>query len=213
MTFSVPGYLVEHLLGYGSQAEVWAGQALDGGERVAIKRIATDSPAAARAARAEAALLAALDHPSLIGLRAYLVLGSEVAVVMELAEAGSLAELLRRRGRLSPAEVVATISPVAAALAHAHDEGVLHADVSATNILFTAAGQPKLADLGVARVFAGRSSSIGTPAYLDPVVAAGGAAGAASDVFALGAVALHALTRSGGLGRASAGNRGDRPDR
>ena len=44
---------------------------------------------------------------------------------------------------------------------------------------------------------AGRSGSIGTPAYLDPVVAAGGAAGAASDVFALGAVALHALTGAG----------------
>ncbi|MEO6702625.1 MAG: serine/threonine-protein kinase, partial [Jatrophihabitantaceae bacterium] len=197
MTFSVPGYRVEHLLGYGSQSQVWAARALDTGERVAIKRIAVDSPAAARATRAEAALLAALNHPSLIGLRGYLALGAEVALVMELAEAGSLADLLRRRGRLSPAEVVATISPIAAALAHAHDEGVLHADVSAANVLFTAAGQPKLADLGIARLLAGPAAGLGTPAYLDPVLAAGGAAGPASDVFALAAVALHALTGAG----------------
>jgi hypothetical protein len=197
MTFSVPGYRVDQLLGYGSQAEVWAGQVSPSGERVALKRIVTDSVAAARAGRAEAALLAALDHPNLIRLREFLALDSAMVLVLELAEAGSLADLLRRRGKLSPAEVVATVSPVAAALAHAHEQGVLHADVSAANILFTAAGQPKLADLGVARLFTTGADSLGTPAYLDPTVAAGGVPGAASDVFALGAVALHALTGTG----------------
>jgi hypothetical protein len=197
MTFSVPGYRVDQLLGYGSQAEVWAGQVSPSGDRVALKRIVTDSVAAARAGRAEAALLAALDHPNLIRLREFLALDSAMVLVLELAEAGSLAELLRRRGKLSPAEVVATVSPVAAALAHAHEQGVLHADVSPANILFTAAGQPKLADLGVARLFTAGADSLGTPAYLDPTVAAGGVPGAASDVFALGAVALHALTGAG----------------
>ncbi|MDQ2957634.1 MAG: serine/threonine protein kinase, partial [Actinomycetota bacterium] len=197
MTFTVTGYRVEQLLGSGGQAEVWAGQSIATGERVALKRIVVDSPATARAARSEAALLGVLDHPSLIQLREFVVTESAMVLVMELAEAGSLAQLLRRRDRLSPAEVVATISPVAAALAHAHDQGVLHADVSAANILFTAAGQPKLADLGVARLLAGSGEAIGTPAYVDPVIAAGGAAGAASDVFSLAAVALHALTGTG----------------
>ena len=40
--------------------------------------------------------------------------------------------------------------------------------------LFTAAGYPKLADLGVARMFGAGFDAIGTPAYVDPVVAAGG---------------------------------------
>ncbi len=139
-------------------------------------------------------MLAALDDPNLIRLREFVILESELVLVTELAEAGSLAQLLRRRGKLSAAEVVATISPVAAGLSHAHELGVLHADVSAANILFTAAGQPKLADLGVARLLTSSGDALGTPAYLDPVVAAGGASGTASDVFSLAAVAFHALT-------------------
>jgi hypothetical protein len=190
MTFTVPGYRVDRLLGAGSQGEVWLGEQLASGERVALKRIPAESPAAAAAARAEAALLAALDHPSLIALRAFVPMDSAMVLVLELAEAGTLAGLLRRRGRLTPPEVVATISPVAAALAHAHATGVLHGDVSAANILFNAAGYPKLADLGLARMLAAAADPpLGTPAYLDPTIAAGGPAGLASDVFSLAAVA------------------------
>jgi hypothetical protein len=198
MTFTVPGYRVDRLLGAGSQGEVWLGEQLASGERVALKRISVESPAVVAAARAEAALLAALDHPSLIALRAFVPMDSAMVLVLELAEAGTLAGLLRRRGRLTPPEVVATISPVAAALAHAHAAGVLHGDVSAANILFNTAGYPKLADLGLARMLAATTDPpLGTPAYLDPTIAAGGPAGVASDVFSLAAVALHALTGAG----------------
>jgi Protein kinase domain len=221
MAFTVPGYRVDRLLGVGSQAEVWLGQHLATGERVALKRVAAGSAVAAAAGRAEAALLAALDHPNLIALRACLPLDTGLVLVLELAEAGTLAALLARRRRLTPPEVVAAISPIAAALAHAHDAGLLHGDVSAANILFSRAGRPKLADLGVARLLAAIAGSqaanrrpgagqppvgaapadileaLGTPAYLDPTIAAGGAAGLASDVFSLGAVALHALTGAG----------------
>lgn len=197
MTFSVPGYRIEGLLGQGGQGQVWAARSLVDGERVALKRIPSGNPDAIRAARSEAALLAALDHPNLIALRGFLVVRTDVVLVLELAGAGSLAALLGRRHRLAPAEVVATIGPVAAALADAHAAGILHGDVSAANVLFTDTGRPKLADLGVARLLAADGPVTGTPAYLDPVLAAGGAAGTASDVFALAAVALHALTGAG----------------
>jgi hypothetical protein len=196
MASAIPGYEVGELLGYGSHAQVWSGRHRASGDLVALKRLPVGSVSAARAARFEAGLLTALEHPSLILLREYLAIESEVVLVLELAEGGSLSDLLARRGRLAPSEVVATISPVAAAVAHAHEQGVLHGDISAANVLFTAAGQPKLADLGVARLIGAESAAVGTPAYADPVVAAGGAPGAASDVFALAAVALHALSGS-----------------
>lgn len=202
MTFTVPGYRIEGLLGHGSQGRVWAARSLVDGDRVALKQIPAGSADAIRAARSEAALLATLDHPNLISLRGFLVVRTDVVLVLELAGAGSLAALLGRRHRLAPAEVVATISPVAAALAHAHASGILHGDVSAANVLFTDTGRPKLADLGVARLLAVAGPATGTPAYLDPVLAAGGAAGPASDVFALAAVALHALTGAGPWQRA-----------
>ena len=207
VTFTVPGYQVDKLIGYGSHAEVWSGRDAGTHEAVALKRIIVpahgDPDRAAEliaSARTEAALLGVLQHPSLIRLHRYVQTPAAVVLVMELAEGGSLAQLLRRRDRLSPAEVSAALSPVAAALACAHSEGVMHGDVSAANILFSATGQPKLADLGVARMLVGHTSterSLGTPAYVDPVVAAGGAAGTASDVFSLAAVALHCVTGAG----------------
>ena len=184
MEFTVPGYQVDQLLGYGSHAEVWSGRAVGTDEPVALKRIVLpdggDPEQAAdlvAAARAEAALLAALEHPSLIRLHRYLQTRTAAVLVMELAEGGSLAQLLRRRDRLTPAEVAAALSPVASALAFAHAEGVLHGDISAANILFTAAGHAKLSDLGVARMLYGHTGAdraLGTPAYLDPVLAARG---------------------------------------
>src|SRR3712207_899361 len=102
--------------------------------------------------------------------------------------------LLTRRGRLRPGEVVTALAPVAAALAHAHERGVVHGDLSPGNVVFTAEGRPVLTDLGVARVLGEEAAREVTPAYVDPTVARGGAPGPASDVFGVAAAAFHALT-------------------
>ena len=117
-----------------------------------------------------------------------------MALVLELLAGGSLAALLARRGRLRPGEVVTAIAPVAAALAHAHGNGVVHGDLSPGNIVFTAEGRPVLTDLGVARVLGEAAAAEVTPPYVDPTVARGGAPGPASDVFGIAAAAFHALT-------------------
>jgi hypothetical protein len=119
---------------------------------------------------------------------------ARVALVLELLAGGSLAGVLGLRGRLRPGEVVTTIAPVAAAVAHAHEHGVVHGDLSPGNIVFTAEGRPVLTDLGVARVLGESAAVEVTPAYVDPTVARGGAPGPASDVFGVAAAAFHALT-------------------
>lgn len=199
MSWTLAGYRVEALLGSGAFGEVWSALHLASGEPVALKRLAVGSQADRDKAVAEAATLSALDHPNLVAFRDIRVTPEAVVLVLELAAGGSLADLLARRDRLTPAEVSASLSQIASALAHAHEQGIAHGDVSSANILFTEAGRPKLADLGLARLLAagGRASAFGTPAYLDPVVAAGGVSGPASDVFALAAVAVHALTGRG----------------
>ena len=188
------GYVAEELLGYGASGEVWRGRASRGGAAVALKVLHLADDSALRAARAEAALLSVLDHPNLIRLHELVARGDDAVLVLDLAHGGSLADLLDRRGRLTAGEVVSALAPVAAALAYAHEQGVVHADVSAANILFTGDAAPLLADLGVARLMGGVEPVRSTLAYLDPAVAAGGAAGPASDVFMLAGVTLHALT-------------------
>lgn len=192
----VPGYTLEALLGRGGSGEVWRAVPRRGGAPVAVKVLVAGDPV--RQAR-EAALLGELDHPHLVRLVEVVHQPrrggeSRVALVLELLAGGSLASLLGRRGRLRPGEVVTTIAPVAAALAHAHDNGVVHGDLSPGNIVFTAEGRPVLTDLGVARVLGETAAGEVTPAYVDPTVARGGAPGPASDVFGVAAAAFHALT-------------------
>ncbi len=192
----VPGYRLDRLLGRGGSGEVWRARPRDGGAPVAVKLlVAGDSERQAR----EAALLGALDHPHLVRLHEVVHQPrrggpARVALVLDLLEGGSLAALLARRGRLRPGEVVTALAPVAAALACAHEQGVVHGDLSAGNVVFTAEGRPVLTDLGVARVLGEEAAGEVTPAYVDPAVARGGAPGPASDVFGVAAAAFHALT-------------------
>jgi eukaryotic-like serine/threonine-protein kinase len=193
---SVPGYTLEALLGRGGSGEVWRAVPRRGGEPVAVKVLVAGDPE--RQAR-EAALLGELDHPHLVRLIEVVHQpqrggATRVALVLELLPGGSLAALLARRGRLRPGEVVTAIAPVAAALAHAHGNGVVHGDLSPGNIVFTAEGRPVLTDLGVARVLGEAAAAEVTPPYVDPTVARGGASGPASDVFGVAAAAFHALT-------------------
>ncbi|MDP9430784.1 MAG: serine/threonine protein kinase, partial [Actinomycetota bacterium] len=192
----VPGYRLEELLGRGGSGEVWRAVPRSGGPAVAVKLLVEGD--AERQAR-EAALLGELDHPHLVRLHEVVHEPRRggrprVALVLDLLAGGSLAALLSRRGRLRPGEVVTALAPVAAALAHAHERGVVHGDLSPGNVVFTAEGRPVLTDLGVARVLGEVAAGEVTPAYVDPTVARGGAPGPASDVFGVAAGAFHALT-------------------
>lgn len=192
----VPGYVLQALIGRGGSGEVWRAVPRCGGPAVAVKVLVDGDPD--RQAR-EAALIGELDHPHLVRLIEVVHQprrggAARVALVLDLLEGGSLAALLARRGRLRPGEVVTAIAPVAAALAHAHDNGVIHGDLSPANIVFTAQGRPVLTDLGVARLLGEVAAAEVTPPYVDPTVARGGAPGPASDVFGVAAAAFHALT-------------------
>jgi hypothetical protein len=193
MPWKLAGYLVERLLGQGGSGQIWRART-SAGEPVALKRIPFVDADQIRAAQAEAALLGTLDHPHLIRLHDLVPTADAVVLVLDLATGGSLAELLAARGRLTPGEVITALAPIGAALSYAHGAGVVHGDVTPANVLFTEAGLPLLADLGVARLLGDREPVHSTPAYLDPAVAAGAVPGPQSDVFMLGAVALHTLT-------------------
>ncbi|RBY85495.1 serine/threonine-protein kinase [Blastococcus sp. TF02A-30] len=193
---AVPGYVLEERLGRGGSGEVWRAAPRRGGPPVAVKVLVEGDP---QGQAREAALLGELDHPHLVRLLEVVHQprrggAARVALVLELLEGGSLADLLARRGRLRPGEVVTAFAPVAAALAHTHAHGVVHGDLSPGNVVFTGEGRPVLTDLGVARVIGETAAAAVTPAYVDPTVARGGAPGPASDVFGVAAAAFHALT-------------------
>lgn len=131
----------------------------------------------------EAEIAMAAEHPNL--LKVYEV-GRDpetglAYMIMDYADGGSLHEkiaerLADNRGPYSVKEAMAVVRPLLSALVEAERLGVVHRDIKPDNILFDADGTPKLADLGIAKVSEGESSTlltmsdvvIGTPAYMAP---------------------------------------------
>jgi serine/threonine protein kinase len=119
-----------------------------------------------------------------------------VALAMQFAPGGSLADLLAQRGRLAPGQVVAVAAPIAEALASAHRRGVVHGDVKPANVLFTSDGEPLLSDFGVARTLGQVTSDqvSGTAGYLAPELLDSARPDPRTDVYSLAVVCYQALT-------------------
>jgi serine/threonine-protein kinase len=121
-------------------------------------------------------------------------------IVMELIEGETLAQHLERQGPVSPDEVARIGADVAAALAAAHEAGIVHRDVKPANIMLTRRAEVKVMDFGIAaEVLAGETGLtgtgmvLGTAKYLSPEQAQGKRATPASDIYALGAVLYELL--------------------
>lgn len=192
--WTLPGYQVEALLGTGAASEVWRAREAATGTPVALKRLRDGADP--QALLQEAEILRSLDTPYVVRLRHVVGEGGDTVLVLDLAGGGSVADLLRRRGALDPGEVVTIAAPVASALAVAHDAGLVHGDVSPSNVLLTEVGMPLLADLGTARSARSGGQVEGTAEYVDPAVAAGGTPTGASDVWSLAALCHHLLAGS-----------------
>jgi serine/threonine protein kinase len=194
--FSLPGYDVEELVGFGGSGEVWRARDFATGEVVALKRLRSDTSTAlsTEQLRREAALLAAVRHDHVVELRSVVETSDGLVLVLDYAEGGSLAAVLGVRGRLAAGEVVTLGAPLAQALSDIHARGLSHGDVTPGNIVFDGSGKPLLADLGVANLIGDQAGPIGrTPGYADPALATGERSGPASDVHGLAAVCFTAL--------------------
>ena len=123
-------------------------------------------------------------------------------LVMELVEGESLADVLRREGRLDASRTLDVLRQAADGLGAAHAAGVVHRDIKPANLLVRHDGKVKLTDFGIARSAASVAVTatgqvLGTAHYLSPEQAAGGPATPASDVYALGAVGYECSPHGG----------------
>jgi hypothetical protein len=177
----VGGYQLVGRVGSGSTASVWKAMDPGLGRTVALKQV----PAAAVGLlRAEAARLAQLDDPHVVQVYGFVEEPGMAYLVEEWIDGATLSEVLAAGGRLSAPQALGVVRGSLLGLAHAHSRGIVHGDVSASNILVDVEGTSRLIDFGV-----GGS----TPAYRSPEAAAGGTLSPASDVYAAAAVLVHLL--------------------
>jgi eukaryotic-like serine/threonine-protein kinase len=198
-------YRIRHRIARGGMSTVYSAvdERLD--RLVAVKVMSGDlsaDPAFNDRVAREARAAARLAHINAVAVYDQGEDAGHVFLVMELVNGRTLRDLLRERGRLSAAEAVSIVEPVLAALALAHDAGLVHRDIKPENILLSDEGVVKVADFGLARaVEAGDVSSrsglmMGTVAYCSPEQITRQRTDQRSDVYSAGIVLYELLTGS-----------------
>jgi eukaryotic-like serine/threonine-protein kinase len=198
-------YLLISEVGRGAMGVVWLARDERLGRTVAVKELragvglsSTQVEQSYLRARREARIAASLNHPHAVAVYDVVEQEERPYLVMEYVPSRSLAEVLRERASLEPAEVAEIGAQLASALVAAHEAGIVHRDIKPGNILLADSGGAKLTDFGISRAIGdvtvtGTGEMLGTPAYFAPEVAQGRSASAASDVFSLGATLYAAV--------------------
>jgi eukaryotic-like serine/threonine-protein kinase len=195
-------YELGQSLGSGGMATVVAGHDRMLDRPVAIKLLGRYQQPDARARLLrEARAAARLHHPNVVAVYDTGEHDGQPFIVMELVRGGTLADLLRERGRLDVEEAVGIALGVLDALAVAHAAGIVHRDVKPGNVLLPHDGGVKLSDFGIAKALEDATSGLtatgtvlGTPTYLAPELIHGESAGPAADVYSVGCVLFELLT-------------------
>jgi eukaryotic-like serine/threonine-protein kinase len=186
-------------LGSGGSGSVWLARDERTGLDVALKIVAREGKAAARAER-EAAAAARLRHPSCLRAYAFARDSRHVYIAYEFIPGRTFREALRA-GELDDADAVEACAQVAEGLAHAHRSGILHRDVKPSNVLLAEGERvsAKLLDFGLARMAEAETLTAqgdvpGTLAYISPERLAGDPATEAADVWAVGVMLWESLS-------------------
>jgi WD40 repeat protein/DNA-binding SARP family transcriptional activator len=197
---SVRGYELREQVGSGDVGVVFRAYQPSVGREVAIKVIRPElvnQPSFVSGFESEARLVAQLEHPHLVPLYDYWRDPEGAYLVMRWLRGGSLQRALQR-GPWNLGRASRLVSQIAAALAYAHRQGVVHRDVKPANVLLDEDGNAYLSDFGIAtRLLDSQGPghlTEASPAYVSPEEVAGAPLTPQSDLFGLGLLAFEVLT-------------------
>jgi predicted Ser/Thr protein kinase len=191
-------YELVEKVGEGGMSVVWRARDTRLERDVAVKLlrpfVAPEEDRRRRFAR-EARTLAALSSDHIVRVHDYVEAGADAFLVMEFIDGFSLAAATFHRLPLSWTEAATYAAAVCEALDYAHAKGVIHRDLTPSNILIeNDSGRVVTSDFGLARIArAGGSATtigvlLGTPEYWSPEQALGRDTDGATDMYALGCI-------------------------
>ncbi|MBS2028502.1 MAG: serine/threonine protein kinase [Deltaproteobacteria bacterium] len=206
---------VEALIGRGGMAEVYRGRYVAGprtGWPVAIKRLNaahSAEPLAVQLFLSEGELAKQLRHPHIVEVYETGAVSGASYIVMELVEGSDLSQIIRRANELNldlPVDFCCLLAASSAdGLHHAHlakdakgaPLGIVHCDVSPSNVFVSRTGEIKLGDFGVSRAAGGptiEGGTFGKLGYISPEQLRGDPVSPASDIYAVGLLSYELLT-------------------
>ncbi len=206
-------YQIVSLIGSGGMGTVYRVSQILLGKDFALKVLDLHSrnDVSERRFRQEARTASQLQHPNLVEVHDFGVLGDEQPyLVMDLVEGETLAEVLNRKFALPIDYVVVLGIQICFGLMYAHDKGVVHRDIKPGNIMLlhpdrdATEGTVKLVDFGIAKLTQSEDGEIqtltrtgeifGSPIYMSPEQCKGAAVDRRSDIYSLGCVIFECLT-------------------
>jgi eukaryotic-like serine/threonine-protein kinase len=208
-------YRLDAPIARGGMGTVWRAEDTLLRRPVAVKEIAVppspsgEEDAVRMRVMREAQAAARLSHPRTVTVYDVVEQDDRIWLVMELVDAGSLADLVEAGGPLPPQRAAAVGLGLVSALQEAHRSGIVHRDVKPGNVLVAHDGSIKLTDFGIASLrddprITRTGMVLGSPSYMAPEQARGEPPGPAVDVWGLGATLWYAVEGASPYSRDSA---------
>ncbi|EPD52841.1 hypothetical protein HMPREF1210_01221 [Paenisporosarcina sp. HGH0030] len=194
-------YKVLEMIGGGGMSNVYLAHDMILDRDVAIKVLRYDfsnEDDLHRRFQREALSATSLTHPNIVNIFDVGEDGDIHYLVMEFVEGKTLKQYITDAAPLSPNEAVTIMKQLTSAIAHAHQNQIIHRDIKPQNILMDGTHHVKITDFGIAMALSATSftqtnSVLGTVHYLSPEQARGGTATKKSDIYALGIVLYELL--------------------
>ncbi|WP_040980024.1 Stk1 family PASTA domain-containing Ser/Thr kinase [Oceanobacillus jeddahense] len=195
-------YRIERKVGGGGMANVFLARDTILERDVAVKSLRTDyvhdQEFIARFDR-EAQSASSLSHPNIVNIFDVGEDDQTLYMVMEYVEGMTLKEYIQQFGPVEVPLALDIMKQIASAIAHAHENDIIHRDIKPQNILIDRFGQVKVTDFGIAMALSATAltqtnSILGSVHYLSPEQARGGMATKKSDIYSLGIVLFELLT-------------------
>jgi len=195
-------YKVLDMVGGGGMANVYLARDMILDRDVAVKMLRLDyvnDEEFIKRFHREAQSATSLAHPNVVSIYDVGEEGDIYYIVMEYVEGDTLKQYIHKHSPLSVETVIAIMQQITSAIAHAHQNNIIHRDIKPHNILIDKDGNVKVTDFGIAMALSATSitqtnSVLGSVHYLSPEQARGGMANKKSDIYSLGIVMFELLT-------------------